>query len=63
MTTLNKQRAVELGYSSDKRKRRRQHRTAAQILQKSGGFFNGFSRPGSTFWEMMQWHKNQARSL
>lgn len=63
MALLNKQRAAQMGFSSDKRKRRRQHRNAAKNLLGSGGIFNGFSAPGSGFWEIAQWHKGQARAL
>lgn len=63
MSLLSTKRAVEMGYSCDKRKRRRQHRTAANHLAHSGGFFNGYSNPGSTLWEVMQWHKEQSRSI
>ncbi len=48
-------------YSTDKRKRRNQHRTAAKRLLKGGGFFNGYSARGSTFWYVAQWHLSQAR--
>jgi len=50
-------------YSSDKRKRRNQHRQNARHLLTNGGFFNGFSAPGSTFWQVAQWHLAQARYL
>jgi hypothetical protein len=63
MTILNKQRAQDMGYSPDKRKRRRQHRGAANALLRAGGFFNGFASPGSTAWQIAQWHKAQARAL
>jgi len=63
MSPLNQKRAVQLGFSSDKRKRRRQHRRQADNLLKSGGFFNGLSSPGSTLFSIARWHKQQARSL
>lgn len=63
MALLNKTRAAQMGFSADKRKRRRQHRKAAKNLLINGGFFNGFSAPGSTFWQVAQWHKAQARAL
>ncbi|HET6890515.1 MAG TPA: hypothetical protein VFH31_05385 [Pyrinomonadaceae bacterium] len=63
MSPLNKTRAKELGFSGDKRKRRNQHRKAANKLLRGGGIFNGFSAPGSSFWQMAQWHKAQARAL
>ena len=50
-------------YSTDKRKRRNQHRKAARHLLTHGGFFNGFSAPGSTFWHVAQWHLSMARHL
>lgn len=64
MVLLNKQRAAQMGFSTDKRKRRRQHRTAARYLLKNGGFFNGYSdRRGSMFNEVAMWHLEQARAL
>lgn len=63
MAPLNKQRAAQMGFSADKRKRRRQHRQAAKNLLNNGGFFNGYSSLGSTFWQVAQWHKAQARAL
>lgn len=63
MSLLKSEKATLMGFSSDKRKRRRQHRTAARNLLKSGGFFNGFSARGSTFYAVAMWHLNQARCL
>lgn len=63
MALLNKTRAAQMGFSADKRKRRRQHRQAAKNLLTNGGFFNGLSGPDSTFWQVAQWHKAQARAL
>ncbi len=63
MSILNQKRAAELGFSLDKRIRRRQHRQQAKKLLVSGGFFNGFSSPGSILFEIAQWHKSQARAL
>lgn len=47
--------------SSDKRKRRRQHRTMAQQLINSGTFLNGKAPVGSIPWLVAQWHRHQAR--
>lgn len=63
MSILNKHKALEMGYSSDKRKRRNQHRTAARKLLNSGGFFNGFSTRGSTFHSIAAWHLANARAI
>lgn len=41
MKALSTERAVSMGYSSDRRKRKRQHRIAARALLRDGGFFNG----------------------
>lgn len=49
--------------AADKRKQRRAHRRAARYLLTHGGFFNGYSAPGSTFWSVAQWHLQQARKL
>lgn len=63
MKALSTERAVSMGYSSDRRKRKRQHRKAARALLRSGGFFNGLSAPGSSFHAVAQWHLAQARAL
>lgn len=63
MKAISQKRATALGFSHDKRKRRRQHRSAARKLIKDGGFFNRLSAPGSTFWGVAQWHLGQARAL
>lgn len=63
-STLNNNRAVkDFNYSTDKRKRKNQHRTAARQLLTQGGLFNSMSAVGSTFWEVAQWHLNNARYL
>lgn len=63
MKPLSALQAVSMGYSSDRRKRKRQHRIAARALLRDGGFFNGCSAPGSTFHTVAQWHLAQARAL
>jgi hypothetical protein len=63
MNPLSEKQASNYGYSTDKRKRRRQHRTNARDLLRNGGRGNGRSAPGSTLWEVAQWHKAQARAL
>lgn len=63
MKLLGKKKAVEMGFSADKRKRRNEHRAAAKKLSKSGGFFNGFSARGSTFGQVIAWHLSQAKLL
>jgi hypothetical protein len=63
MRVLSDAQALKMGFSADKRKRRRQHRSAARDLLRSGGFFNRQSVPGTTFWSVAQWHRGQARSL
>lgn len=52
-----------LGFSSDKRKRRNEHRRAAHNLLTNGGVFNNFSAKGSTFNAVVSWHLNNARYL
>lgn len=47
----------------DKKRKRRAHRKMARYFLHEGGFFNNFSTPGSTFWVVAQWHKQQARNL
>lgn len=63
MKKLPLNQALKMGFSSDKRKRRNEHRTAARKLLKSGGFFNGYSARGSTFGEVAAWHLSQAKLL
>ena len=60
---LSKECAVKLGYSSDRRKRRRQHRLAAKNLLRNGGFFNYHSARGTTFYEVVMWHLFQSRYI
>jgi hypothetical protein len=62
-STLNWKRAISMGFSPDRRKRKRQHRKSARFLLTNGGFFNSYSAPGSTFFEVAAWHLKQARFL
>lgn len=63
MAPLKQKQASQLGFSSDKRKRRRQHRKAADHLLREGGFFNDMSARGSTLNQIAAWHLAQARAL
>jgi hypothetical protein len=63
MTILNTERAVAVGFSRDKRKRRNQHRTAARKLLAGGTLFNTVAPRGSIPWSVAQWHLAQARAL
>jgi hypothetical protein len=63
MKLLGRNKAVDMGFSADKRKRRNEHRAAAKKLLKSGGFFNCYSARGSTFGQVAAWHLSQARLL
>lgn len=63
MAAMNERVAAEHGFSSDIRKRRRQHRRAARNLLKQGGVFNSYSARGSTFGQVAAWHLEQARAL
>ena len=56
-------RAQYMGYSMDKRKRRRQHRSAARDLIRGGTLLNGRAPVGSTPWHVAQWHLFQARNI
>ena len=60
---INTKEAILMGYSADKRRRRRQHRKIARQLLREGGFFNNYSAPGSTAWCVAQWHKANARAI
>lgn len=63
MKLLSSNKAFDMGFSTDKRKRRNEHRAAAKKLLKSGGFFNCYSARGSTFGQVASWHLGQARLL
>ena len=54
MSILSTKRAVQMGYSPDKRKRRNQHRTNARNLQRQGG---------GTCRAVAAWHLAQARAI
>lgn len=58
---LSKERAINMGYSEDKRKRRREHRQNARTLIKGGTLFNHHAPRGSTPNAVAQWHLFQAR--
>jgi hypothetical protein len=60
---LKLERALMMGYSADKRKRRREHRVAARELIGAGTFLNARAPVGSTSWEVARWHLAQARGL
>jgi len=63
MAALNQARAAALGFSTDKRKRRKQHRRAARNMLSAGGFFNGCGARGTVFHAMAKWHLDQARAI
>lgn len=45
----------------DKRRVRREHRTAARDLIRGGTLFNARAPIGSTPWMVAQWHRQRAR--
>ena len=63
MKVLRTARAVEMGFSPDRRKRRRQHRQAARQLIGAGTLLNAKAPRGSNPWVAAQWHLFQARYL
>lgn len=63
MRQMKDNQSAILGFSADKRKRRKQHRQAAKKLLRSGGFFNCYSARGSTFGDVAAWHISQSRAL
>jgi len=63
MKPIKDTQAVSMGFSTDKRKRRNQHRQAAKNLLSNGGFLNCYSARGSTFANVAAWHLSQARAL
>jgi hypothetical protein len=62
MKLIKKSSTAPLGFSADRRKRRNQHRTAAQKLLRSGGLMNWWSARGSTFAGVARWHMEKARN-
>ena len=63
MKAMNRIRAMKMGFSPDRRKRKRQHRKAAKRLIGGGTFLNSTAPRGSTPWMVAQWHLAQARAL
>lgn len=56
--------AMRMGYSADKRRRRRQHRRNARYLMAAGTFMNpGHSPRGSIPQGVAAWHLAQARGI
>lgn len=58
---MTKARGEKMGYSTDKRRRRRQHRQAARELINGGTFLNARAPRGSTPNSVARWHLFQAR--
>lgn len=58
---LGKDRAAALGYSADKRRRRREHRRNARDLLEGGVLFYAKAPVGSTPHTIAMWHLYQAR--
>lgn len=54
MSTMSSNKAVGLGFSTDKRRRRREHRLAARYLREQ-------ARGSSTLLGVAAWHLQQAR--
>lgn len=63
MKRLRSEVAQRMGFSTDMRKRKRQHRRKARHLLTNGGLFNGFSAPGSNMHAVAMWHLEQARAI
>lgn len=63
MKILSQAEAMKLGYSADKRKRRRQHRNNAKRLIDGGTFLNSKAPRGSTPGLVARWHLAQARGI
>lgn len=62
-SALSTARALKMGYSADKRKRRRQHRQAAQQLLGAGTLLNARAPRGSIPGTVAAWHLAQARAI
>lgn len=63
MQAMKRAQAVKMGFSPDRRKRKRQHRRAAKALIGGGTFLNATAPRGSTPWLVAKWHLGQARAL
>jgi hypothetical protein len=63
MKVLSDQLAVSMGYSPDKRKRRREHRNAAKELMASGTLLNPRTSRNTILGSVAWWHLQQARYL
>ena len=64
MKVMSNDQALKMGYSADKRKRRRQHRQNARDVLGQGGVFVGIPpQRGSTLYAVAQWNLYQARWL
>lgn len=61
MKYLSNDKAVEMGYSRDRRVRRRQFRDNAKYLLNAGSFLNPKSVKGTTNYSVAQWHIFQSR--
>ncbi|GKS95598.1 MULTISPECIES: hypothetical protein [unclassified Acidovorax] len=60
---LRDDRAIKMGYSADKRKRKNQHRVNAKQLLREAGFFAQGGQRGTTMHQVAKWHLDQARML
>lgn len=63
MKTMSAKKAAELGFSADKRKRRRQHRAAARRLTEFDRMLGERPAVGTVSHGVASWHLNQARFL
>lgn len=63
MKAMAKELAVKMGYSADRRKRKRQHRKAARNLLRGGTLLNAVVPAGSIPLCVAKWHLEQARAV
>lgn len=63
MKILTQAEAIKLGYSADKRKRRREHRANAKRLIAGGTFLNARAPKDSIPGFVARWHLAQARGI
>ena len=61
MKYLSNDKAVEMGYSRDRRVRRRQFRDNAKYLLHAGSLLNYPTTRGTTNYYVAQWHIFQSR--
>ena len=63
MRVLTTAQALRMGFSADRRRRKRQHRRAARALMQGGTLLNPRAGRGTIPGDVARWHLEQARYL